>query len=197
MPEKCAVTQKFTRKLEDELSKVRPTKKLEEGVYLVNGEPDDFKGKKTLVLLPYCLKLVDCDYRVSYECDFTQEICSSCTYKKAFDALKDTTGYDAYEIISDSKDVPKAIKKFMDDHGQLEAVVAVACPRAIIEYDIGFIKDYDVPIILFMLGCWEECEPEKAIKGKFWGETMIDSDKIRRICSKCFGPLQKTSQQEE
>jgi len=152
---------------------------LEEDCYLVNGTLDEFRRvekEKLVVYLPYCLKPVECLHRLKYSCDSD---CSECVIGPIIRFL-DKHGIKHHFIIYDDIDVPKGIKYQIERHEKIYAVICILCPEAALE-NRHFIKAYKVPVLMFFIRGFEDCDFRKATKGKFWGETEFDYKTFERV----------------
>jgi len=153
--------------------------KIEDKCYLVNGSFEKFKQINTerlLVFLPYCLKPIDCEHRLKYSCNPS---CDRCVMGSIVRFLK-ARNIEPNFIIYDDKDVPKGIKNHIKKFGKIDGGVCILCPEAAIE-NRRFIFEYDVPVLMFFIDDFEECDFKKANLGKFWGKTSFDFGLFKRI----------------
>jgi hypothetical protein len=163
--------------------------KINDSCYIINGMRNENGGKiipqKSFGFIPYCLKSLNCKYRLDYDChNFDQETCKDCVARELID-FYESCGIPYYHVVRDDEDIPRAINSYNKEYGDFEAVIAVSCPRAVLE-NKRFIQKYNVPVIFFSLTGWNDCEIQKALQGKWWGETSLDMKRLREACSECL-----------
>ncbi|MEM0466184.1 MAG: DUF116 domain-containing protein [Candidatus Thermoplasmatota archaeon] len=170
--------------------------RLSDSCYIINGTKKE-KGEKIIPqksfgFIPYCLKPLNCPHRLGYDChNFDQEICKHCNAKKLID-FYESRGIPYYHIIRDDEDVPRAIKLYNEKYGDFDAVIAVSCPRAVLE-NKRFIQKYsNVSVIFVSLIGWNDCNIKKALQGKWWGETSLDIGGLQEACDECLSSSQST-----
>jgi len=160
-----------------------------ENCYLINGKRVENGEKiipqKSFSFIPYCLKPLQCKHRLDYDChNFEQELCKNCNAKKLMDYYE-SRGIPYYHVVRDDEDIPRAIKQYNEQFGDFEAVIVVACPRAVLE-NKRFIQKYNIPVIFVSLAGWHDCNIKKALQGKWWGETSFDLSGLQHACNKCL-----------
>lgn len=158
--------------------------KITDDLYIISSGKIKKIPRKVFGFIPYCLKPLECKYRLDYACDLTQDICKTCIVRELINFYeKNNVPY--YHIIRDEEDVPKSIKEYTKKHGKFEGVIAVSCPRAVLE-NKHYIDKYNIPIIFISVKGWEKCNLFKALKGKWWGETKLD---IKNLENKNYHPI--------
>lgn len=159
--------------------------KLNDNCYIVNGSKKDFKKfekQKILVMLPYCLKILAGNKRLTYTCDSKCTKCTTGPLCKFFEDQKINYNF----IIYDDKDVPRWIKENKEKHGKLHAALIILCPTAAVE-NMSFLDHYpNVPIFLYFINGFVECDFSKATKGKFWGESTLNFQDFKNKFKETF-----------
>ena len=133
--------------------------------WLIKAEPERYRTKRILLLLPHCLQISDCDVRITNDINNCKR-CGRCGIKDLIEVAADndlelfvaTGGNLARRIVSDVR--PKAI-------------VAVACER---DLSSGIVDSYPLPV----LGVHNE-RPFGPCR-----DTRVDLEKVREAI-KFFG----------
>jgi len=171
------------------LSRYFEYNRIGENCYLINGKRIENGEKiipqKAFSFIPYCLKPLQCKHRLDYTChNFEQEVCKTCHAKKLMD-FYESRDIPYYHVVRDEEDIPRAIKQYVQQYGAFEAVIVVACPRAVLE-NKRFIQRYNVPVIFVSLVGWHDCNIKKALQGRWWGETSLDISGLQQACNTCL-----------
>lgn len=133
--------------------------------WLIKAEPERYRTKRILLLLPHCLQISDCDVRITNDINNCKR-CGRCGIKDLIQVAADnglklfvaTGGNLARRIVSDVKP---------------EAIVAVACER---DLSSGIVDSYPLPV----LGVHNE-RPFGPCR-----DTRVDLEKVREAI-KFFG----------
>lgn len=104
--------------------------------WLIKAEPERYRTKRILLLLPHCLQISDCDVRITNDINNCKR-CGRCGIKDLIQVAADndlklfvaTGGNLARRIVSDVRP---------------EAIVAVACER---DLSSGIVDSYPLPVL--------------------------------------------------
>ena len=90
----------------------------------------------------------------------------------------ESRGIPYYQVVRDDEDIPRALHLYKKEHGEFQTVLAIGCPGAV-SVNKRFIYRYWVSVLFISLNGWDGCEIQKALKGKWWGETSLEVNRLK------------------
>lgn len=163
--------------------------KVNKNVWIVNADIsfDSTDFSQLMVLLPYCLRNLNCKYRTLENCDLESNECNihdkDCNIKPLYDLLN-AHSIAHYTIVNDDCDVNYAFQDFRKGH-ELKAVIVAPCPLAVSE-NKQFFSKYKVPFFLYLIDNYEGCKVDEAKKGKLRRQTAIDLEGFLEMIEQVF-----------
>ncbi len=145
-------------------------------IMTVNFMPDELLEQYfDYVLLPYCAKLVDCDYRWIEGCD----ACGGCTISPVY-ALCETLGIPV-RTIQNFEHLIETINEFKERGAR--GYIGSCCQGFYTKHHDDFV-DTEVPALLVDVDdstCYELGEEQEAYIGQFEGQTSLKDDLMVKI----------------
>lgn len=137
--------------------------------------------KCSILLLPYCSKLPECEYRQKKDCIK----CGDCNVGECYEFAEEN-GIDVVTIL-DFEDLLSTLKRSKDDG--VKAFVGSCCEAFFIKHLEDF-ENIDLPGVLVDVDnqtCYELGKEKEALVGDFKSKTELRTDLIRSIMKKvCF-----------
>jgi lipoate-protein ligase A len=152
---------------------------LEEANYLftVNGTPYDILKSPTVLLLPYCAKLIDCEYRYNGGCDK----CGKCSVGKAYELAEK---YKLTPITIQNFDHLKATLNKYKKNG-IKSYIGCCCEAFFTKHQDMF-KKARIPAVLIDIEnstCYDLDKELDGLAGKFENQTNLRLELLKKVIS--------------